>query len=415
MLKMRKYINILSSLKNDNSGNVFIMVGLSILTIFAIGGAGVDFGRAQLVKMKAQQASDQAALAAANPALASPTAADRKDSANMYYNLNFPQKYLGVKRPDIIPETDNMLNVSIANKANVGTNFIQTVGQKKLDASYATKVDIETKDPRYDVIMVLDISDSMDWKFDGTMCASGGVTPCNNNDGTSFPVGTPYCYTCSGATTDTCNYSSCGSSSRLTALKNAAKALNNILLADAVMANNRIAAVTWNSQFRSIQNFTNSRSTVESFIDSMSARYSTNSTTGLQKAKTMADSGFQPGHVHALVLLTDGENNGGGGGHDQTIDDSSVAICNTLKAMDPATIIYTIAVGNAMTKDSDGKYIKPEGANIDKFLRNCASGDPAQNGGEAGTQYYFIAPSSAELNNIFTTIATSLQRLRVTD
>ncbi len=398
----------IKALLSDNEGSTLIMVGVFMLTIFAIIGAGVDFGRAQLVKMKIQQATDMAALAAANPPIASPTIDDRQAIANMYYNLNFPAVYLGVKRPPLNFESNNVLNVSANSSANLDTNFIRILGQNTVNVSSGSKVDIGIKNPRYDAMLVLDVSDSMDWKFNGDKCDYKGESPCNNNDGNVDTVGKLFCYDRAS------NYYSCGDSSRLTSLKEAATSLTSILLSPDIPDNtNRIAIVTWNDKFRQQLDFSNDKDGIITFLNNMTARYSTNSTTGLNKAWQLskAANGFRTDTVHAVVLLTDGENNGGGGSHDQAIDNSSVAVCQQFKNLNPPTIVYTIALGDAVNKNASGGFVKPEGEFIDKFLRNCASGTPDSN----ENKYYFIAPTSSQLNEIFKTIANNLQKLRITD
>lgn len=156
----------LLSLFRKNDGNVIIMVAVFILLIFAIGGAGVDFGRAQLVQMKEQQASDAAALAAAtildkntnDPA----EDAVRSAAAYRYYNLNFPATYLGVARntPNYVFDKASG-NITVGNSQNLTTNYITTMGRSNLDVAARTKVNIPNKNlPDFDVVMVIDVSGS---------------------------------------------------------------------------------------------------------------------------------------------------------------------------------------------------------------------------------------------------------------
>lgn len=159
---MKKLISLLYS----NTGNVLIMTGVFILIIFAIAGAGIDFGRAQLVQMKEQQASDIATLAAANVLDKDTVNPDentiREATAQRYYNLNFPVKYLGVTRED--PTYNfNKANgtIVVSSSQNVKTNYINTIGRDSLDVASRTAVKIPNKNmPDFDVVMVVDVSGS---------------------------------------------------------------------------------------------------------------------------------------------------------------------------------------------------------------------------------------------------------------
>lgn len=393
-----------SSFRQNNEGNVIIMTAFSIILLFALGGAALDFGRAYLVKMKTQQALDAAAIAAANPPIDNPTPKQRKEIAELYYNLNFPETYLGVKRPPITPDLargNNVLNVAFNADADVNTNFIRTMGSNldKLKVSAASTANIAKAAPKYNVILVLDTSDSMDWKFDGTMCGADGMPGCDN--ASTDPA--KLCYSKSS------DYYHCNTDSRLQGLKNAATTLTNILLADEVKDNNKIAVVTWNDIVQKQYAFTNNRQSVLNSINGMLAVGGTNSTAGLNAANTIASSGFDGGAVNAVVLLTDGFNTGTTSPpvHDQSIDNSSLAICSALKDWKPPVIVYTIAVGNSVQKDADGNFFDTvNGQYIENFLKGCASNS---------ANYFTAVNDEEQLKNIFQTIATNIQKLRITD
>lgn len=398
---MKNKNSIFRSLLNNNEGNILIMAAFFIVVLFALGGAGVDFGRAYLVKMKSQQASDAAALAAANPALQNPSDADRLKTANMYYNLNFPATYLGVSRPPL-KFTPGTVNLSVENSAAMGTSFIRTMGSQfdTLNVSAKSKVNIAVGNPKYDVILVLDTSDSMDWTFDGQMCDKDGKIACTKDNPTA----------CFDPTNN--DYYSCGNSARLAGLKAAANNMASDLLRDEVLGNNRIAMVNWNHGLRTSRDFYNNLQIVNYYIGLMKATGGTNSTVGMQQAKLYAGN-FRSDAVHAVVLLTDGFNSGLSSPpvHDDSIDNSSLAICNEFKSQDPPTVVYTIAVGDIVKKDASGNF-SDDGKKVNDFLRKCASGSPDSN----LNQFYFIVSSdAAQLNAVFKTIADNVQKLRITE
>ncbi len=163
---MRNYMRTLLYMGRANDGGVLIMVGVFILIIFAIGGAGIDFGRAQLLQMKEQQASDAAALAAANILDKDTVNPDevtiREAAARRYYNLNFPSSYLGVSRTTPQYSFDKASgDIIVSNRETIKTNYITTMGRNDLTVAARTKVNIPNKNiPDFDVVMVIDESGS---------------------------------------------------------------------------------------------------------------------------------------------------------------------------------------------------------------------------------------------------------------
>ncbi len=163
---MKNHLRSIAALCRSNEGGVFIMTGVFVLIIFAISGAGIDFGRAQLIQMKEQQASDIATLAAANIIDKDTTNTEekaiRESTAKRYYNLNFPTKYLGVTRENPSYNFDKSSGVIIVgNNQNINTNYINTIGKGSLNISARTAAKIPNKNiPDFDVVIVVDESGS---------------------------------------------------------------------------------------------------------------------------------------------------------------------------------------------------------------------------------------------------------------
>lgn len=163
---MNNHLRLIAALCRSNEGGVFIMTGVFVLIIFAISGAGIDFGRAQLIQMKEQQASDIATLAAANIIDKDTTNTEekaiRESTAKRYYNLNFPTKYLGVTRENPSYNFDKSSGVIIVgNNQNINTNYITTIGKGSLNISARTAAKIPNKNiPDFDVVIVVDESGS---------------------------------------------------------------------------------------------------------------------------------------------------------------------------------------------------------------------------------------------------------------
>ncbi len=170
---MLNYIKSMKFIKNEQ-GNVLIMVASFITVLFAVNGAAIDFGITQLVQMKKQQASDIATLASAQILNKDTTDTNemsiRQNTANRYYNLNFPPGYFGVETGDPSTATSYSYNKSTGDiafnsgKASVKNHFISVTGggsTGSIGVGADTKVNIPGKEaPDFDVTIVVDESGS---------------------------------------------------------------------------------------------------------------------------------------------------------------------------------------------------------------------------------------------------------------
>ena len=153
--------SLLKKFFSAESGSVLLLVGLSILFLFGIAGAGYDLGHQQLVRQKIQQACDASALAAATLPL-SATTAQRQAMGLRYFALNYPISYLGVARPTptVTPTPDNSVSVDVAT-IDIPTNFVSNLGISTLPAKGYSKVSIAVSGASdFDVVMVVDESGS---------------------------------------------------------------------------------------------------------------------------------------------------------------------------------------------------------------------------------------------------------------
>lgn len=417
------------SFLGDNSGNVIIMTALAALILFAIAGAGVDFGRAYLVKNKAQQASDQAALAAANlptsftPVNAVDLTAKRNDAALRYYNLNFPATYMDTARvAPAVSITDSNVSVN-SNALNVKTNFINSLtNNNTIVAKGKSLVDIAgNSGPDFDVVMVIDESGST-----RVAAPSGGglsVITVEKNAittmlGVLFPTATPNpnlrfgLVGYSGAVVHAFGLTS-----------NKAQAQTYVNALDYYFQNydnygleaglNMITGV-WNGfvppTYCPIHSNHANACAIPSILTATPAQLATFMTcliaandcapeqnTGVPAAVTARSDGNQLSNVKNVVFITDGyimeEPCGflaGGASNSAACYPLFLASCDAIKAS--GATLYTISfvsqsVGDATT------------------LQACAS-DP--------TKYYF-APDGATLQSILTVIGTQIRKLRIVD
>jgi Flp pilus assembly protein TadG len=301
----------------ERYGSVLILVGLGILVLVGLAGAGIDLGRQQIVSSKLQSACDAAAIAAG-----SAPAGQEIQTAQRYFNLNFPDGYLGVARPTpTITQTAN--GTTVAASAPVPTLFIRLLGVTTTTAVGRTGTESGTTNTqKFDVILVLDNSGSM-----VTNDAGGGQT-------------------------------------RMGALKVAAKTLVSSLL-DPNVAGSRVAGVTWDEFVIDTVGFQSTNGPMQSFLDGMQPRGLTNSAVGMAEALDMAGD-FDPDAVHAVVLLTDGVNDIGlPSFKPPLLNQLTIDICDDFKTL--GVVVYTIALGPVATQYPD----------VAAFLTACAS-DPGK-------------------------------------
>jgi Mg-chelatase subunit ChlD len=394
-------------LRSDRSGSVLMLFGLSVLFLVAIGGAGYDLGRQQLVRQKIQQASDSAALAGSAMVFGT-SAAARTTTANRYFALNYPASYLGVARPTPTI-TIGANDVQVSATTPVVMNFVSNLGVSTLNATGLSKTQFKKGYNKIDLILALDNSGSMGTNFDvGTLkttpAGPGTRTNCINGWISYFayfgaaltvPGANSLCITWEGAT----------GFSRVNALRFSAMDITNLLMSPNPN-DNRIAAITWDLIVMNTVPFTNNPAPINAFISTMYGRGATNSTSALTMAQSMGATGFRSGAVHAVVLMTDGANfsSADPANSQATFNASSMPICNALKAS--GTLIFTVGFGTELANASASSAVARQ------FLSDCASGPNGPTKPNLDT-YYFVTPDSVALNKAFTDIAGTLQALRI--
>lgn len=397
------------SLSHNNEGGVLIMVGVFILIIFAIGGAGIDFGRAQLLQMKEQQSSDAATLAAAS-ILDKDTSdpneeAIRRAAAFRYYNLNFPTTYLGVARtnPDVVFNKATG-DITVTNNETITTNYITTMGTSSLNVAARTKVNIPNKNiPDFDVVMVIDESGSTSGIIPGT-----GMSRIQTERAAVssmlevlFPINQP--------PNPNLRFGLTGHSGAITHAYG--------LTSDKAQAQTYIDALDWYNQtythwgmeagFNMISGVWNgfvppARCGVHNVPRCVPER-----NTGVPAAVTDRDDGARLSRSRYVVFITDGfimvqpaPCRGGSGAYlpGDTCPNyrAFLEVCDSIKrAMpdgSPGAIVYTINFASQSPGD-----VAP--------MTSCAS-DPSK---------YFYAPDGPTLQGILTGIATKINKIRITD
>lgn len=454
-----------SFLRND-SGNVIIMVALSALVLFAVAGAGLDFGRTYLVRNKAQQSADRAALAAAHLPDETNSAtleANRKAAAQRYYALNFPDEYMGVTRDTLQDPVVNEVagNVSVNTKnLNVTTNFVNVaIGSDNLAVKGSSLVDIGREKPRYDVMLVLDNSESMKCSYKAMHKEALKVPYCiGDSDITTkadcttagrkwVPLG---CSDPSIITTAACeaadeSWAGCidnpaildqaaceavnkpwnkwgdyctdsvfdagdgDNGERMKSLKDAAKAMADIFLAADKVAFNRMAFISWNKKKIESKDFTNNKTTYYGYIDAMTPKGATDSSEAMKEAKVRGAADFNANSIKVVILLTDGVNTYYNGNYiPVTYTANSPYVTVDSSGPDDKTVTLCNAIRDATTPKTliYTVALSADAAAIpttEAMLKTCAD----------NAQSYYSVQNIDALKAAFVDIASKVQALRI--
>lgn len=442
----------IQKLKQDTGGNVLMLTGLAILFLFAMAGAGVDFGRQQLVRMKLQNASDAAAVAAASMP-ASVSAEQRRAVALRYYNLNFPTTYLGVPRPTPNIQIGEQIIVDASTSFNA--NFVSNVGVQELQSQGRTVVDRSAPEATvYDVILVMDNSRSM---AEATTAPTFAYTPQNmliNSRALKIPTcetemrrSNAGCqaglyYMADQVTLrpfsqnncqfeyprQWCSFVSNNSTAIKSGIPNAGKEIygfgflgNNRLNALRHVALNfvsriiddgepgsRIALIPWSDNVGFTQPLTSNTNTLREAINRMGAWGATAPVPAMQQAISFGND-FNARHVKAVVFMSDGKPTAQSGTscngttYCPSAVNSTLPLCTQLK--NAGVQVYTVGFLNPSDSEFAGR--PQDFQNAQNFLRNCASVDAE------GNPRYYGAQNGAELELAFTQILTSLGRIRI--
>lgn len=161
------------ALRSDTAGNVYAMAAAALFPIAAIIGGGVDIGRAYMAQARLQQACDAGALAGRRAMSGATMSTADAAEARKFFDFNFPEtsfdtdpftKVNGQDNPRFV---DGPGDKSVRGYAQttLNTSIMKIFGYKKMDLKVdcTSRLDIGN----VDVMMVLDVTGSMNWKPNG--------------------------------------------------------------------------------------------------------------------------------------------------------------------------------------------------------------------------------------------------------
>ena len=166
-------VALFRALRSDTAGNVYAMAAAALFPIAAIIGGGVDIGRAYMAQARLQQACDAGALAGRRAMTGATMSYTDAAEARKFFDFNFPEgsfdtdpfaKVDGVDNPRFV---DGPGDKSVRGYAQttLNTSIMKIFGYQKMNLKVdcTSRLDIGN----VDVMMVLDVTGSMDWKPNG--------------------------------------------------------------------------------------------------------------------------------------------------------------------------------------------------------------------------------------------------------
>ena len=157
-MNMTKQRSLLSSFLADQRGVVAIIVGFAIIPLAAILGLSVDGARAYMLKSKLSYSVDAAALAGGR-------AFDndsREDDILAFFEANFPTGYMNSELIGGKPQVtfNNEANtITIEAEATIPTSLMSVVGIDELSVS--ARAVVERQLPGMELALVMDVTGSM--------------------------------------------------------------------------------------------------------------------------------------------------------------------------------------------------------------------------------------------------------------
>ncbi|MEP2102347.1 MAG: pilus assembly protein TadG-related protein [Parasphingorhabdus sp.] len=165
--------SFLQKLRSDTTGNTIAMAAAAIFPIVGVIGGGVDIGRGYMAKARLQQACDAGALAGRRSMTADTMEDADKVQARKFFDFNFPEgsfgtdpfvKINGEDNPRFVDGVEPRTVDGFA-QTQIPTTLMKVFGNDYMTVkvSCVTRLDVGN----VDVMMVLDLSGSMDWKPNG--------------------------------------------------------------------------------------------------------------------------------------------------------------------------------------------------------------------------------------------------------
>jgi Flp pilus assembly protein TadG len=190
LMSRSPFVRLCARLKADRRGNVFIIMGFSILPLTFAVGFGVDYARAMRLQTQLNAAADAAALAAVDPAMIlQPDDASRAAASNMFNaQATLLTGYQNLQMTPLITDTTSggsgalgyLRNATVSYTAQSTNMFGKILGAPTLTVKGSSSASAE-QPPNVDFYLAMDNSPSM-----LIPATSSGITQIQNVTNCAF-------------------------------------------------------------------------------------------------------------------------------------------------------------------------------------------------------------------------------------
>ena len=163
---LRSAIGFLYSLRRDVRGNTLVIVGAALIPLTGIIGSGVDMSRAYMAKTRLQTACDAAALAGRRVMSNDQMSSAVTTEATRFFNYNFNQGQYGTAAFTPVVTRPSTGTVRVAASTTIPTTVMKMFGFTSLPLNVTCDASLSFVNT--DVVLVLDVTGSMDEFIDGT-------------------------------------------------------------------------------------------------------------------------------------------------------------------------------------------------------------------------------------------------------
>lgn len=411
--------NKVSEFLENQSGNVLIISSLMIFVLIGVAGGTLDYGRIHNTKSKMESSLDAALLATGAEIMSGKDDADELEAyaisffkANIEGSGGFADNY-ELSAFDYDEDTGR---VTATASTVMEATMMRALGYDEFDLNVSASAIFDQTD--VEVAMMLDVTGSMSGsKIDDLRDAASGaidiLLPNNNTKGTRIGL-VPYSWSVN-AGKRVARMVTKGKSNRCVTERGVEAATDASYKDAEIGADER--AVGSNKCPNEIQPLTNRKNLLKREIRDIEAQGYTAGHLGIAWSyymlsetwrnvwKSKNDPAFYSDDVQKIaILMTDGEFNtffdgtsgNAFGPHPDPSNELAKDLCTNMKAAkagNPGIIIYSIA------------FDAP--ASAQATLKDCATEDTASH------KYYYSADDGEELREAFSSIASSIQRLRI--
>lgn len=170
---LAKPFAFLTKLASSSKGNIVPMTAAAIFLLAGLVGGGVDISRAYMVENRLQNACDAGTLAGRRAIDTNGFDSAAQAQANLYFDTNFDKTQEGVSSVSFSPTTpDGGSTINGTATATLPTIVMRLFGYDKTNLSVTCSASMSVGNS--DVVMVLDVTGSMDSYLSSGSTSSGG-------------------------------------------------------------------------------------------------------------------------------------------------------------------------------------------------------------------------------------------------